>query len=120
MKKRVDWKILVLCLVIVYAIAFIGSLFTSQNVNSSWYESIKPGITPPNYVFPIVWNILFFLIAISLYFAWTSSKNKTQRKTVAWIFGINFFLNLLRFLHIFSSFFSNRISVEPQLNILRI
>ncbi len=94
MKKKVNWKVLIISLVIVYAIAFIGSLFTSSSVNTSWYDSIKPVITPPSFVFPIVWNILFFLIALSLYFAWIKS-NKKQKKKIAIVFGINLFFNVL-------------------------
>jgi len=92
MKK--NWKILIFCLLIVYAFAFLGSLFTSNAVNSSWYGSIKNSLVPPNWVFPVVWNILFFLIALSLYLAWTSAKKKSRKK-VAVVFGINLFLNAL-------------------------
>lgn len=94
MKKRINWKILIVSLVIVYLVAFIGSLFTSPVTDSAWYESIKPSITPPNWVFPVVWNILFFLIAISLYISWINS-NKKQKNLVVWVFGINFVLNIL-------------------------
>ncbi|MBU2104639.1 MAG: tryptophan-rich sensory protein [Nanoarchaeota archaeon] len=89
--KRIDWKLLIICLIIVYGIAFAGSLFTNTG---EWYESVKPSITPPGYVFPIVWNILFFLIALSLYFAWTKSKKKDKPK-IALVFGINLALNAL-------------------------
>jgi tryptophan-rich sensory protein len=92
-KKKIQWKTLAACLIIVYAVAFIGSFFTSQNTNSEWYKEIRPSITPPNYVFPIVWNILFFLIALSLYFSWTNSNEK-QKTKIAWVFGINFLLNI--------------------------
>jgi len=85
---------LIICMAIVGVVAFIGSLFTSQSVNSAWYESIKPSITPPNYVFPIVWTVLFFLIGLSLYFAWTDSK-KEMKKRIAIIFAINFGLNII-------------------------
>jgi len=91
---RINWKVLVVCLVIVYGIAFLGSIFTSGNTDTSWYQGIKPAITPPNYVFPIVWNILFLLIALSLYFAWLRA-GKNQKKIVALVFGINLFLNAL-------------------------
>jgi len=95
MKKRVNWKVLISSLVIVYAIAFAGSIFTSSSVNSSWYESIRPSITPPNWVFPVVWNILFFLIALSIYFAWMSAKNKSTKKSITILFGMNLFFNFL-------------------------
>jgi len=89
-----DILTLVICMAIAGLVAFIGSLFTSQSVNSQWYESIKPAIAPPNYVFPIVWTILFFLIGLSLYFAWVNSK-KNAKKRIAIIFGINFGLNII-------------------------
>lgn len=94
-KKKVKAGILISCMLIVYFVAFLGSLFTSSAVNSSWYETIKPSLTPPNWIFPIVWNVLFFLIGLSLYFSWTGSKNKNEKKKVAYAFGLNFFLNVL-------------------------
>lgn len=93
MKKKIDWKILILALIIVYLIAFLGSLFTSGSVSSEWYNSIKPEITPPSFVFPIVWNILYFLIAISFYVAWHNGK-KNERTELTVIYGINLLLNL--------------------------
>ncbi len=93
MKKR-NWKVLVICLVAVYLTAFIGGLFTSQNTDRSWYLAIKPSITPPNWVFPVVWNVLFFLIALSLYFVWLSSK-KQNKKEIIWVFGVNLVLNVV-------------------------
>ena len=93
-KIVVSWKFLIVCLIIVYAVAFVGSLFTSNKVNSEWFNSIKPSITPPNYIFPIVWNILYFLIALSLYFSFMNG-NKKERVKVSWVFGVNLVLNLL-------------------------
>ncbi len=86
---------MVFSFLIVFAVAFIGSLFTSPNTDTEWYNSIKPDLTPPNWIFPIVWNILFVLIALSLYFAWTNSKNKKNKKIIISVFGINFILNIL-------------------------
>ncbi len=88
--KRVDLKVLAVSFVIVILVALIGSYFTEIG---SWYENIKPSITPPNYVFPIVWSVLFFLIALSLYFSWISAGK--NRKIVALVFEINLLLNIL-------------------------
>jgi len=94
MKKRINWKVFIVCLGIVYFVAFIGSLFVDGKTNSAWYNSVKPVITPPGWVFPIVWNILFFLIALSLYLVWIYAKPK-DKKGIVIIFGINLFLNVL-------------------------
>ena len=91
MKRGVSWKALIVSLLVVFAVAGIGSYFT-KNASSSWYQEIKPSITPPNFVFPIVWTVLFILIAISLYFAWVKTKDKSE---VALAFGSNFFVNII-------------------------
>jgi tryptophan-rich sensory protein len=93
-KTKFNLKVFITCILIVIFVALIGSVFTTKSVNSSWYQSIKPTITPPNIIFPIVWSVLFFLIAISLYFAWTKSTKK-QKLSVAIVFIFNFFFNIL-------------------------
>ncbi|MBU1988743.1 MAG: tryptophan-rich sensory protein, partial [Nanoarchaeota archaeon] len=91
MKKganRINWKVLIVSFVIVYLVAFVGSLFTSPVTDSEWYDSIKPSITPPGWVFPIVWNVLFFLIGLSLYFSWINAKKLDVKKKLVIVFGI--------------------------------
>ncbi|MBU4086152.1 MAG: tryptophan-rich sensory protein, partial [Nanoarchaeota archaeon] len=60
MKKggwNINWKVLIICILVLAFVGFTGSLFTQKSVSSSWYDSIRPSITPPNWVFPVVWNI---------------------------------------------------------------
>ena len=92
-KRQNKLLIFAICIILTYFVGFIGSIFTSEGASSSWYQSIKHSITPPSYVFLIVWNILFFLIALSLYFAWISSNPK-QKIEVGIIFAVNFILNI--------------------------
>lgn len=84
----------IICLLIVFIVAIFGSIFTGSNTKSEWYQSVRSSLTPPNFVFPIVWNILFLLIAISLFFAWTKAKNKKERLKVGILFGVNFIFNI--------------------------
>ncbi len=95
MKKSVmrKWRVLLVSLLVVYIAAFAGSLFTSKNVSTSWYDSIRNPLIPPNWVFPVVWNVLFFLIALSLFFALINAKKKYKLK-IALAFGINLLLNV--------------------------
>lgn len=67
-----------LSLIICYSAAAIGGMFTATSV-SSWYAHlIKPAISPPNWLFAPVWNVLYFLMAVSLYFVLVSGKQKYQ------------------------------------------
>lgn len=94
MKKKFNAMALIVAFLASYGAAFIGSLFTAPAVKSDWYATIKPSITPPDFVFPIVWNILFFLIALSLFISWTHASKKA-RKAIAWAFAANLVLNVL-------------------------
>lgn len=53
-----------LCLLV----GFVGSVFNPGD----WYQTMqKSPLTPPNIVFPIVWNILFVLMAIAAWRVWS-------------------------------------------------
>lgn len=93
-KKGSRFYVLIACLIIVYFIGFIGSIFTTGETSGAWYQSVKSSLTPPNWVFPIVWNILFFLIALSMYFAWINSERK-QKLILIDLFGVNLIFNCL-------------------------
>jgi tryptophan-rich sensory protein len=61
---------LLVFLAITAAAASIGALF----MPGVWYAGLaKPAWTPPNSVFPIVWPILYVLIAISGWLVWLAA-----------------------------------------------
>lgn len=91
--KKGNWKVLFVSFLSVIAVSLFGSLFMGD-VKSGWYASIKPSISPPDYLFGIVWPILYILIALALYFSWTNSKGRLRR-LVGWIYGINLVLNAI-------------------------
>ncbi len=93
--KKINWKIFFSSLIAILATVILGNLFTSKGVNSFWYWTVRPSITPPNWVFPIVWGILFFFIFLSLYLSLTSAKNKKMSSKIEIVFGINLVLNFL-------------------------
>lgn len=53
----------------------------------------QPPLSPPGIVFPIVWTILYFLMAISAYMI-TESKSPIKKKALT-IYGIQLFLNFI-------------------------
>lgn len=67
------------------AAASIGSRYTP----GSWYaELAKPTWTPPNWVFPVVWPVLYILIAFAGWIAWRAGA---RAAVVVW--GIQLGLN---------------------------
>lgn len=58
-----------------------------------WYETIeKPSFTPPNWVFPIVWPLLYLLMAIAAWLIWKDFGFTKARRPLQW-FGLQLALN---------------------------
>lgn len=56
----------IISLIIVSVTMIAGSVFTAKNSRSEWYKCIKPRqFTPPSFVFPIVWNLLYLLLFLA-------------------------------------------------------
>lgn len=64
--KKINFKQLVVSFSIVAILVLISMIFTKNSM--ALYENmVKPDIAPPAIVFPIVWTILYTIIAITLY-----------------------------------------------------
>ncbi len=69
--------------------AVLGSQYTQQSVQSPWYATVRPAFAPPNWVFPIVWTLLY----ISLAAAFTLSL-LGDSSLVVLLHGLNLVLNV--------------------------
>lgn len=65
---KINFKSLLLCIIITF---FIGTFFTIF-INSNYYVELNKIVDIPNYIFPIVWSILYLLMALSLYIVYES------------------------------------------------
>ncbi|MBF4468607.1 MAG: tryptophan-rich sensory protein [Methanobrevibacter arboriphilus] len=93
--KKEDIIKLGISLLIVYIIALIGSFITYPEI-STWYASLaKPSWTPAGWVFPIVWNILYILMSIGLFFVWKDGIKDKKVKIALYVFAVQLGLNLL-------------------------
>lgn len=55
-----------------------------------WYDTLaKPSWTPPQWVFPTVWTILYIMIAIAGWLVWRAQGPGT----LLWIWGLQLVLN---------------------------
>lgn len=71
---KVNPKINGIALVILTLI--VGSLASANTGTDSWYQGlVKSDLNPPGYVFGIVWPILYFFMAITIWRAYSTIKN---------------------------------------------
>lgn len=82
---------LISALVFFFYIFFMGYAGgdISGNIGSFYGSLTKPSLTPPNWVFPIVWTILFVLIGLAGYYVWNFYENSLYRKIFAALYAIN-------------------------------
>ena len=73
--KKLNLKELICNLLIVYAVAGLSAFLTMRSMET--YTGLnKPPLSPPGYVFPIVWSILFTLMGISAYLVFQSLSDR--------------------------------------------
>ncbi len=70
---------------ITYAPSFVAQPLTSQ-ANMTWYHTLNlPSFLPPDWVFSVVWTILYFFMACSAWMIW---KRKGLFSTeLYWYYG---------------------------------
>lgn len=75
---KIKWKELIISIAISLGVGLLSSFFTRNNMNV-FTDIQKPPLTPPAWVFPVVWTILFVLMGISSYLIYISeSVNKNE------------------------------------------
>ena len=64
--KKIDWKKLIVSFSIVSGLVLISMILT-KNSMILYEKMVRPDIAPPSIVFPIVWTVLYTIIALTLY-----------------------------------------------------
>ena len=73
---KFKWKELVISIAIPLAVGFIFSIFSRSGM--VYKEILKPFLSPPGFIFPIVWTILYVLMGISSLIIYSSSSYKRE------------------------------------------
>ena len=72
----------------------LSALITSENMNL--YSKIEtPPLSPPGWIFPVVWTILYTLMGVSFYLVWNSNAAIFEKKQAFWVYAIQLFLNFI-------------------------
>jgi tryptophan-rich sensory protein len=81
-----DWKKMLVAMVLPQFAGVIGSIFTRESV-ATWYQQLnKPSFTPPSWVFAPVWTTLFLLMGWAFYLILLAGQDKARRATAISLF----------------------------------
>lgn len=84
----------IIALVISFIPGVIGMLWTPSGGGGAWYASLmQPALTPPSWVFSVVWTSLYIMLGIALYLV-IRAKNSWKTKILPiQLFTLHLILN---------------------------
>lgn len=94
---KIQWKKLILCIAIPLAAGGLAGLLIRNSMET--FQSLnKPALSPPGWLFPVVWTILYILMGIASYLVLVSGK---PNRSALSVYGIqlifNFFWSIIFF-----------------------
>ena len=83
------------CVPAVLLLGFLSGRSVPVGNDSAWYRALaKPALTPPGWVFPVVWSTLYVLTGIALAIVLNARGSRGRLPAIA-LFAVQFALNLL-------------------------
>lgn len=90
---KIQWKKLILFLAIPLAVGGLATLLSGGM--DSYKVMNQPPLSPPGWVFPIVWTILYLLMGYASYLVYTSGKDPKDIRRALILYGAQLFFNFL-------------------------
>lgn len=77
-------------------VALLGKSITRECDSWLWYKSLQlPTTTPPDWIFPIAWHIIFICFVIAALIVWNRFKRDSNFWVLITLFCTNAILNVL-------------------------
>ena len=79
--KWKQWKPYILSVALALSVGLLSALLSANGMENYDAVAVKPYLTPPGWVFSVVWTILYALMGVSAVRIWQS--NETDEKSIA-------------------------------------
>ena len=91
---KVKIKDLIVSILVTFGVGFLGFL-SGRTYFSDYLKLNKPIFSPPSFIFPIVWTILYILMAIAAYRVHMKKYSGINIATAIKLYAVQLFLNFL-------------------------
>lgn len=92
MPKAKKIGLLVLCIAVPLGLGLLSSLL-SGDIRAIYESMDKPPLSPPGWLFGVVWPVLYVLMGVALYLVLASRYERGQKKPAIWLFCVQLVLN---------------------------
>ena len=87
-----NWKVLIFCILLPLAVGGAAALLSNNGMEV--FQSVnQPPLSPPAWLFPVVWTILYTLMGISSYLILTSEEENVRKAGM--LYGYQLIVNFL-------------------------
>lgn len=93
LKENTNWKQLIKNLAIPLFVGVISGFATKSANENFRTTAIQPFFTPPPWVFPVAWTLLYILMGISAYLIETADYNTGKKNRALITYYISLFFN---------------------------
>ncbi len=90
---KLQWKKLIISLVIPLAVGGLATVFSGGMMN--YPQLNQPPLSPPGWLFPIVWTALYLMMGYASYRIWVSDAPADYKRRALVMYAIQLFLNFL-------------------------
>ena len=97
---KIRWKTLLICIAIPLAVGGLSALISGGGMET--FNMVeKPPLSPPGWLFPVVWTILYTLMGIASYLVFTAGADRETTDKALYTYAIqllvNFFWSIIFF-----------------------
>ena len=91
---RFNLKKLLISLAIPLLVGGLSAFITKDDMDI-YKEIARPPLSPPSWVFPVAWSILYILMGISFYLIWSKRDIYADKKRAYLLYFLQLFLNFI-------------------------
>ncbi len=89
---KIKWKLLIACIALPLIVGGLASLLTMDSMET--FEALsKPPLSPPGWLFPAVWTVLYILMGVASYLVLVSGSPQDSINRALKFYGIQLALN---------------------------
>ena len=94
MKPNIKWKPLLLALALPLAVGGFSAFLTRDGMRA--FALLKqPPLSPPAWLFPVVWTLLYLMMGLASYLVWVSGVSDWRRERALTVYGLSLAANFL-------------------------
>lgn len=89
-----DWKYLLICLAIPLGVGGLAALLTGGSMKD-YASFVQPPLSPPGWVFPVVWTVLYLLMGYCSYLVATAEASPIEKFRALSVYGLQLVVNFI-------------------------